>query len=150
MPKQTNRQPRGPASVRALWKDRSGVAAIEFALSLPVLILLLAGSINFGHVIYVQHSMQSIASETLRTVIYGTSNNDDAKQFALDQLADLHGKFEVNVADVGTDKVKVSITANAKASTLMPFPFVSADMLSDEFEVNVLAPRITPFNPANT
>ncbi len=38
----------GPCPTRALWRSENGVAAVEFALVVPVLVLLLAGAISFG------------------------------------------------------------------------------------------------------
>lgn len=35
-----------------LWRDRRGVSAIEFALFLPIFLMLLAGMIDFGRLLY--------------------------------------------------------------------------------------------------
>ena len=39
---------RALAKAATLWRSRDGVAALEFALAVPVLVLLMAGAISFG------------------------------------------------------------------------------------------------------
>lgn len=130
-------------------RNKSGIAATEFAILAPVLILLFAGIINFGYVIYTKHTMQDIAGHTLRSVIYGSVKANKAEREAKIKLDQLHGSFKVAISeDAKTEDVTVTIVADAKASTLMPFPFVSADLLTGEFKVDVTSPRITQFNPA--
>ena len=129
-------------------KCRSGVAAIEFAITMPVLIMLLAGSINFGHVIFVKHSMQSIAGETLRSVSYGLVEQASAIDSAKAKMARLvrDGTTVTINENEGANEITVTITQTAKAATLMPLPFVSADVFADNLTVNVVAPRITAFD----
>ncbi len=129
-------------------KCRSGVAAIEFAITMPVLIMLLAGSINFGHVIFVKHSMQSIAGETLRAVSYGLVEQSSAIASARAKMARLvrDGTTITINENVGANEITVTITQTAEAATLMPLPFVSAEMFADNLTVNVVAPRITAFD----
>ncbi|MEM8688576.1 MAG: TadE/TadG family type IV pilus assembly protein [Pseudomonadota bacterium] len=129
-------------------KCPSGVAAIEFAITMPVLIMLLAGSINFGHVIFVKHSMQSIAGETLRSVSYGLVEQSSAIDSAKEKMRRLvrEGTTVTINENVGANEITVTITQTAKAATLMPLPFVSADVFADNLTVNVVAPRITAFD----
>ena len=129
-------------------RSRSGVAAIEFAITMPVLIMLLAGSVNFGHVIFVKHSMQSIAGETLRSVSYGLVEQSSAINAAKAKMARLvrTGTTVTINENVGANEITVTITQTAKAATLMPLPFVSADVFADNLTVNVVAPRITAFD----
>ncbi len=129
-------------------KCRSGVAAIEFAITMPVLIMLLAGSINFGHVIFVKHSMQSIAGETLRSVSYGLVEQSAAIDAAQQKMARLvrNGTTVTINENVGANQITVTITQTAEAATLMPLPFVSANIFADNLTVNVVAPRITAFD----
>ena len=133
-------------------KARSGVAAIEFALTMPVLIMLLAGSINFGHVIYVQHTMQAVAGEALRSVAYGQLDLNDAATFAKSQLPRLK-KGTVNwdvrfVENPGTNQITIMIEVPSEAASLMPLPYVSASTFTEKLRVELVAPRITPFDPA--
>ena len=140
------------AVLKRFLRARAGVAAIEFAMTMPVLIMLLAGSINFGHVIYVQHTMQAVAGEALRSVSYGQLDFADAVAFAKSQLPRLQkgeAKWDVAIVEnVATNEVRITISVGSKAASLMPLPYVSADVFADELSVELVAPRITAFNPA--
>ncbi|MFO1106870.1 MAG: TadE/TadG family type IV pilus assembly protein [Amaricoccus sp.] len=45
--------------LRRLWRDRSGVSAVEFALILPFLTALVVGTIEFGRLILVTQKLQN-------------------------------------------------------------------------------------------
>ena len=130
---------------------RSGVAAIEFAMTMPVLIMLLAGSINFGHVIYVKHTMQAVAGQALRSVSYGQLDFADAVTFAKSQLPQLQkgkAKWDVRIVEsAATNEITITIKVGTKAASLMPLPYVSAEVFADELSVELIAPRITAFDP---
>ncbi len=137
---------------RKFRKATSGVAAIEFALTMPILIMMVAASVNFGHVIYVKHSMQAVAGEALRSVSYGQLPYADAETFAKNQLPRVGnrtpGQWDVKIVEnTGTNEVTITIKVDTKLTSLMPFPYVSADIFADELKVVLVAPLITAFNP---
>jgi Flp pilus assembly protein TadG len=49
------------ASLRRLRADRSGVSAIEFVLIFPILVALLAGTVDFGQALIVSRKMNQVA-----------------------------------------------------------------------------------------
>ena len=61
-------------------RERKGVAAVEFALVVPVVILLIAGSIELGRAVMVQH----ILEETARTGCRVLSMQSETRRYALD------------------------------------------------------------------
>lgn len=151
-PKGSRRSTGIKSILRQFRKAKSGVAAIEFAMTMPILIMLVAASINFGHVIYVQHSMQAIAGEALRTVSYGQMDFAEAKTFAKDQLSRVGkraaGRWQVSlVENTASNEITITISVAAKHASLMPFPFVSPEVFTDELRVELIAPVITAFNP---
>lgn len=130
-------------------RDTTGVAAVEFAMIFPVLLVLIVGSINFGYAFYVLHSMEMVAGQAIRSATYGAMKSTEAEQFAYDQLDELRGKFEVKITENVTIKqMKISITADAKHSTLIPFPFVSAEYFKESFLVELTSPVITNYDPS--
>lgn len=138
---------------RRFRKATSGVAAIEFALTMPMLIMMVAASVNFGHVIYVKHSMQAVAGEALRSVSYGQLAYSDAETFAKNQLPRVGNRtpsqWDVKIVEnTGANQVTITITVDTKLTSLMPFPYVSADIFADELKVVLVAPLITAFSPA--
>lgn len=52
-------------------QDRRGVAAIEFAIIAPMLILLLFAMVMYGGWFWMAHSVQSLASEGARAAVAG-------------------------------------------------------------------------------
>ncbi|WP_170976338.1 TadE/TadG family type IV pilus assembly protein [Rhizobium sp. FKL33] len=51
-----------PSIVQRFRKDRSGVSAIEFVLIFPILVALLAGTVDFGQALMVSRKMNQIVS----------------------------------------------------------------------------------------
>lgn len=52
--------------LRRFGRDRAGGAALEFALVLPALLLILLGMMEYGRFFYVQSTLQSATAATLR------------------------------------------------------------------------------------
>ena len=63
---------RGVSRLRSL--DRRGASAVEFALVLPLLMVLLTGIIQFGWVFFIQFSMENAAREGARQLAVGAVN----------------------------------------------------------------------------
>jgi Flp pilus assembly protein TadG len=55
---------------------RAGVAAVEFALLLPVLVLLLYGIFAASWVLTIEHGMQQLASEAARSAVAGLNDSE--------------------------------------------------------------------------
>jgi len=60
-----------PAQFGAFKNDRSGTAAVEFAILSPIFILFLMGMIAYGIYFGASHSLQQIAADAARTSIAG-------------------------------------------------------------------------------
>ena len=66
-------------------KDERGQSLIEFALILPILILLVSGIFDFGRVLYTQMNLQLITQEAVR--LGGVGKKDaEISQFAKNQF----------------------------------------------------------------
>ncbi len=72
--------------VRSCWRSERGVAAIEFALVMPFILLALSGIIQFGFVLFLQSHVAHVARETARRVAVGEFEQAEAVQFAQDSL----------------------------------------------------------------
>ena len=57
--------------LRAVHRDCRGGPAIEFAFIVPVLIILLAGIIQFGYALFIQNNMTNAAREGARSLAVG-------------------------------------------------------------------------------
>ncbi len=61
---------------RGIWRDRKGAALVEFALVMPVLVLLLVGLMEFGLLLYNQHVITNASREGAR---YGIVQRPDRR-----------------------------------------------------------------------
>jgi len=59
--------------VRTFQRARSGTSAVEFALILPVLLMLVFGIVVFGSYLAVVHGVQQLAAEAARSSVAGLS-----------------------------------------------------------------------------
>ena len=71
---------------RSLRKDQSGAAAVEFAMVLPLLVMLMTGILDFGFLFFVQHNMVSAARESARALAVQSVTETQAEQMAHDKL----------------------------------------------------------------
>ena len=60
-----------------LLHERRGVAAVEFALVLPVIVLLLLGSLEMGRAVMVRHVMEETARAGCRVAVFENGTKQD-------------------------------------------------------------------------
>jgi Flp pilus assembly protein TadG len=88
-------------------RHRRGVAAIEFAMVAPLLILMMLGIVVYGGWFWMAHSVQSLASEGARAAIAGldpTEREALARAFVSAQVGDL---------GLRTDRASVEVQSTA-------------------------------------
>ncbi|WDQ18570.1 TadE family protein [Rhodopirellula sp. P2] len=78
MPAPTSSPRDGTVPGRRTRRSRSGVATVEFAVCLPVLILLVFGSIEASSMIFLKQSLNVAAYESTREAIRDGRSNADA------------------------------------------------------------------------
>ena len=93
-----------------LSRDRRGVAAIEFAIVAPLLILLMFGMIMYGSWFWMAHSVQSLASEGARAAIAGLDPTERA------DLA--RGFVGAQVGDLGLDSAKTAVAVESTPAVI--------------------------------
>ncbi len=139
---------------RFLAAEKDGVAAIEFAIVLPIFLVLTFGLVNYGYAMFAKHSMQRVAGETLRAVTYGELSASDAEAFATAQMEATFGTFEsgqltpsVRVTPAG-DEFVVSIRVDADRFDLVKFPPIQVSRYASHINVQNTGKLITRFNPS--
>ena len=109
--------------LRALWRDRDGVAAVEFAFILPILLMLFSGIVQFGSIMFLQNHMTNVARETSRRIAVGELAQADAASSAQQALVNWGVTYEVSVAatDVGggNQDITVAISLPMAEAALM-------------------------------
>ncbi len=95
--------------LRRAWRNERGVAAIEFAFVVPVLVIMLTGIIQFGAILFVQQNMGHVSRETARRLIVGDLTTAQAPQFVQDRLVNWGASYSVNATEPNGD-FRVEIT----------------------------------------
>lgn len=85
----------GPGRLRRFVSDRSGIAAVEFALVAPVLLMLVFGAIEIGRVLYEQQTLEEAARETARwATLHGSKSTTPATATtAMDKAREIAGTY---------------------------------------------------------
>lgn len=88
-----------------LRRDRRGTAAVEFALTAPILFLILFASLEFSRYNIVQQTASNAAFEASRSCIlpgYSATDGQSAAQSVLSRAFVKNGVVEIRDADTGT------------------------------------------------
>jgi Flp pilus assembly protein TadG len=100
-----------PATLAALWRDERGASAVEFALVLPLLVMLLLGVIQYGSLFLVQTRMNDAARDTARRLAVGDLKSEAAAEaHARALLADWSAPFAAVAALPRPPDHDVSVT----------------------------------------
>lgn len=85
------------ARLRCWRRDESGVAAVELAIAMPFLVLVLSGLIQFGSIFFLQNNMHDVARDIARRVAVGELDGVAAQAFAQSKLVNWGVNFTVNI-----------------------------------------------------
>lgn len=104
-------------------RSRSGAAAVEFAIVLPIFLMLLFGIIQFGSILFLHNNMVNAARETVRRMSVAELTAAEADGFAQNYLSDWNLDFTVSATEPpGTTDVSVQISVPAADAALVNFP----------------------------
>lgn len=100
--------------------DTSGSALVEFALTVPLMLLLMFGMVIWGYYLTVMDSMYDAARHAVRELSVSALNETNAEQMAYDYLASWPTTFTVDATDTANagNEVVVTITASNPLSGL--------------------------------
>jgi len=87
------------------WRSERGAAAIEFAIVVPFVLLVLTGIIQFGFVLFLQSHVADVARDTARRVAVGEFEQAEGVQFAQDSLLNWGVTYTVAVTVSDPDVV---------------------------------------------
>ncbi|MCH8112223.1 MAG: pilus assembly protein [Proteobacteria bacterium] len=109
--------------MRSCWRSERGVAAVEFAFILPILLMLFSGIVQFGSIMFLENHMTNVARETSRRIAVGELAQADAASSAQQALVNWGVTYEVSVAatDVGggNQDITVAISLPMAEAALM-------------------------------
>ena len=73
-------------------RSEKGQAAVEFALVLPILLILIFGIIDFGRILYTKNALTSLSQEAARhaSIYYGSENDATLQNYVIDNAGTLN------------------------------------------------------------
>ena len=118
-------------------KSHRGAAAVEFAVCLPVVLLVVFGSIQAASMLFLRQATIQAAYEGVKVAVVGTGTDDrvrEAAQAVLDgrQLTGVTIDIQpsnVDTLDAGT-VIEVTISAPSDENTLFPFGLFTGTIVS--------------------
>lgn len=123
-------------------RDQKGVTAIEFAITLPLLLLIVLGTMEFGRVLKARNEMSHALSRAVRVINLDSEQTAEDIATIIDTYLAGYGSDDLDV-DVlsttisGTDYMRISV--GFPFHTIIPFSSVSTVTL----DVDTLAPVIS-------
>ena len=97
----------------SLGLDRAGASAVEFALVVPMFLALLAGTIETGHVFYVQSELTSTAREAARRLATDLMTDTEAETFVRSQFPHIPtASMAVQIAEVDLGSGRTDLTVD--------------------------------------
>ena len=113
----------GGKLLRALGKDERGTAVIEFALIMPILLVMFSGILQFGSVMFLENHMTNVAREASRRVAVGELTTDEADTMAQAALVNWGVTYNVDVATAdaggGNQNITVDISLPLSEAALI-------------------------------
>lgn len=107
---------------RAFARDRGGASAVELALVLPFLMLLLTGIVQVGSAYLLQGSMQNVARELSLRLATGDLAAEAAAGWAVERLPTRISRYAVEVREVPGDEILTVVIAAAMPEVVMIDP----------------------------
>ena len=115
---------------RCVLCDRRAASAVEFALVMPILLLMLTGIVQFGSIFVLQNNMQNIAREVSLRLATGDLTSTGADNWAVQRLPRHVDAYRVQVVQ-NDDMFDVTITAPIdQAVPIDPLGFFRTGTLS--------------------
>ena len=120
----------------------SGGVAIEFALVMPVFILLLYGVLEFGRAIWAQNTLEFAVGEAARfAIVNTTATSNDIANVARDNVIQLDTTqitFTVNIETSGATRSFVRVQADYPFTPLIPLSNLAAFNIRSSSRVPVV------------
>ena len=110
--------------LRRLRGGQDGASALEFALVLPFLVLLLTGMIDAGVLLLTQHNMFRVAHNSARNFALGTMNDVQVECFAESELSNLGPNLDAVATLPVAPSTDVIVTITVPIADVVPIDVV--------------------------
>jgi len=119
--------------VKKFAADLRGVAAIEFAVVLPIVIVLIFAMIQYGIILNTRQIMSNAARAAVRSYAVGESTEAQAEQLAVTIMNNASLNFQVDLTDDGTDATLLITLPMADAALV---DALGKSLMSGDIEVS--------------
>jgi Flp pilus assembly protein TadG len=114
---------------------RDGVAAVEFAIIAPILVVLILGTWEFGRMIQAAQILNNAAREGGRQAAGGTKHTDEVREYVLDYLR------SAGVKTTGMPQIEVqNLTDSSRYDTFNDPNRPESAIQGDEFRITIRLP----------
>jgi Flp pilus assembly protein TadG len=131
------------ATMRRLRASESGAVAVEFALVIGVLLMIIGATVEFGRALMARNEMNFQVSRAARTINLDGTQTDDDVQATLSGLLD---DFDPDTLEIAAESTTISGTDFVRITVDFPFdikiPFVNDSTVT--LNVETLVPVIGP------
>jgi Flp pilus assembly protein TadG len=103
------------------WSDQRGATAVEMALVLPVLTMVLLGIVEFGALFYLNNAMSHVAKDVARRVAVGELTDNEAVDLIQERLSSWNADFTASVAHPGGTDVETMISVPLADAAIINF-----------------------------
>ena len=127
---------------RKLRRNRSGTSAVEFALVAPILVGMLVGIVEIGHLFLVQAEITATTREAVRRIAMDVMTEEETAAFIHDQLAEiLSDSVPLDSGDVLYTKADAvsdtSLAPDSSSSDALAVNVVSTELASGRTDLTV-------------
>lgn len=100
--------------------SRDGAAAVEFAILLPIFVLMVGAILQFAAAMFVQNQMVNVARETARSLAIGDLTEAQAVTKALSELSNFGSGYVVTATNIPANSdVTVAIRVPLNKATIV-------------------------------
>lgn len=125
---------------RQLGSERA-IAAVEMALVLPILLLLIFGTIEIGRFYWAEHSLVHAVNEGARLAVLADVTSEDVNRVVAFHLRDWDPSVTPVVAEVAAT---ADTPAGISVTATIPFHFILLpDFVADAFGIESLTHSVT-------
>jgi len=113
-----------PKGVRRFWINTRGVAAVEFALTLPLLVLFTFGIVQYALAFFTYNTMNTVARDGARALSVGSQTERQIETAALSRLNSWATSWTIDAQDIqttGNEDVRMVISVPGNEAGLLRF-----------------------------
>ena len=128
--------------LRAFWRrlrrDQAGTSAVEFALVAPILVAMLGGIVEIGHLFMVQAELTATTREAVRRIATDVMDEEETAAFVHDRFAGIpQDAMTIAITSVELDSGRTDVTVNLSVPVEEVALFNMTHLFPDDLSLDV-------------